>query len=189
MTETISSNGALVRVGGLAAISAGGLRVIGALIPEDQQSIGFGHALPDHGHRNYPWSDRMVLRPARFGWGLGKRRLRSGHRRCPDYPVEWGDTGRGALPTGGSAGGGRHRRARVLCVASQALTALGAGAPGVLGPGRYSGFARARIGRGFRTRGTHVRQRICGGRRGCLARISRPTNSITSCTSRCCLHV
>ena len=40
MTETISSNGALVRVGALAAISAGGLRVIGALIPADEQSIG-----------------------------------------------------------------------------------------------------------------------------------------------------
>src|ERR1051326_4953284 len=30
----------LIRVGALAAISAGGLRVIGALLPVDQQSIG-----------------------------------------------------------------------------------------------------------------------------------------------------
>src|SRR5947209_383255 len=40
MKSSFSSNGGLIRVGALAAMSAGGLRVICALISADQQSIG-----------------------------------------------------------------------------------------------------------------------------------------------------
>jgi hypothetical protein len=40
MKWSFSSNTGAIRVGALAAIAAGGLRVVGALIPADQQSIG-----------------------------------------------------------------------------------------------------------------------------------------------------
>jgi hypothetical protein len=121
MTETISSNGALVRVGALATISAGSLCVIGALIPANQQSIGLAmlYLITDIGITLglIAW---YFAQHAAVG-ARGSAGFAVGHGWCPDYPVEWGDTGRGALPTWGFAGGGRHRRARPLCVAGGRL--------------------------------------------------------------------